>query len=306
MAPKRRFSAAAFQADTRRKTSAVEGTVANLEVTVSPWGSAFGIFETATKSTQLWQLQLRQAGPKPVTYQILGSARRVLLQHPNSDVRDLKTLEEHCHIRLLNGAPPQTGPADPDSVGLESWMPVIYCAGDTPMPGLDFIKSILHEKDENGELSHMPECVLLHVEEKWPFGELPTGWSYQQTQNYKPFSAAPPRGKRHLLMQVERGSNTEDYCLMFMGNLYAFREQFEENGVTGGFIEHEHGREYVRTISVSNNKDGKRRIEEILHEALSELPVYLINATEDTEDAMVQWLQTQRTVHFGEQAQCCS
>ncbi len=296
-----RVNASTFQPKTHQKLHGAEGSTTDLEITVIPWGSALRLFEGATKSTKLWQLQLQQSGPDALTRHILRDARRALLQHPNENVRHLEHLEKNCHIRLLSGAPPQVGATDADSVGLQAWLPVLYCTGEAPLPGLDFINFILRHRHNIGQLPNLPRCRVLTVQSTYPYGELPGGWVHRQAapDTYNPFRGAPPCGKRHLMMQLEHSNSAEKYTLIFFGGVYPFRQQLNEIGLSGGYIQHEADREYVRTISVHDTDECKILIHVILQDALSGWPIFFVNATGNLHDALATWLQEQPTVHFG-------
>ncbi|CAE7330413.1 unnamed protein product [Symbiodinium sp. CCMP2592] len=301
---KRRFSASNIKPNTKQRLATADGDeITDLQVSVTPWGSAFGMLSDKDKSSRLWQLQLRQGGPKAVTYQILAAARRVLQNYPADGVMDTRTLEEQQGIKLLNGAPPQGGPADPDGVGLEAWLSTVYCTGESPQDGLDFVKFLLKHRYDNGEIAAMPTCVLATRHPTWPFGDQPQGWSYQQllADQHRPFSALPPRGKRHVMMQVEMASEEEDeYILCFWGNIYPYREAFDAKSLEGGRVDMEAGSEYVRSLKITNSDEDKERVANILENVLLSLPVYLINATGTSADELVHWLCEQDSVYLGE------
>ena len=135
---------------------------------------------------------------------------------------------EQKGIKLLNGAPPQGGPADPDAVGLEPCLAAVYCTGESPQEGLDIFKHLLQFRSvrKRRDRSISQPCRLV----SWrpatptdPFGKKPEGWIYQQLRadEHKPFSALPPRGRRHVMMQMEKTSEQDDqYILCFGGNIY--------------------------------------------------------------------------------------
>eukprot|EP00969_Alexandrium_andersonii_P247038 10917368-Alexandrium_andersonii.AAC.1 len=45
-----------------------------------------------------------------------------------------------------------------------------------------------------------------------------------------PFDAPPPRGRKHLALQVEKEDAPGAYSLLFVGNTYAFKSAFEKAG----------------------------------------------------------------------------
>ena len=80
------------------------------------------IFEGLETDVPLWQAQ------------IAGSAKEAfgpkeLLKFVCEDVRCLESLETVLRVKLNIGAPPQSGPLDPDGVGVAPWNMAIYCAG---------------------------------------------------------------------------------------------------------------------------------------------------------------------------------
>ncbi|CAE7280222.1 unnamed protein product [Symbiodinium sp. CCMP2592] len=287
---KRRFSASNIKPNTKQRLATADGDeITDLQVSVTPWGSAFGMLSDKDKSSRLWQLQLRQGGPKAVTYQILAAARRALQNYPADGVMDTRTLEEQQGIKLLNGAPPQGGPADPDGVGLEAWLSTVYCTGESPQDGLDFVKFLLKHRYDNGEIAAMPTCVLATRHPTWPFGDQPQGWSYQRS--------APT----NIDLSVEMSSEEEDeYILCFWGNIYPYREAFDAKSLEGGRVDMETGSEYVRSLKITNSDEDKERVADILENVLLSLPVYLINTTGTSADELVHWLCKQDSVYLGE------
>ena len=129
-----------------------------LTAVIRKWGSAFTVFEGTDRDTPLWQLQICHGGRNSFGYQVLAVAREALQKHPNSGVRDLQQLESVLQVRVLNGAPPQSGPMDPDDIGLEAWQVVLYATSVST--ALDFIELVLSHKVAKGHLLQLPS---LHV-----------------------------------------------------------------------------------------------------------------------------------------------
>ena len=96
-------------------------------------------------------------GPK----ELLKFAREALLEHPDKDVRCLESLETVLRVKLNIGAPPQSGPLDPDGVGVAPWNMAIYCAGPDPSPALDLVAFVLDHKKRVGDLAAVPRLGLL-------------------------------------------------------------------------------------------------------------------------------------------------
>ena len=123
-------------------------------------------------------------------YQVLAVARETLDQ-----------LESVLCVRLVNGAPPHTGPLDPDGVGLDAWQVVLYSTSTTS--ALDIVHFMMKHKVAMGQILHLPTMTaacqdgsLVSVPDQWTLDPRPA-------QLLKPFAALPPRGRRHILCQPE-------------------------------------------------------------------------------------------------------
>ena len=140
---------------------------------------------------------------------------------------------------------------------------------------------------------------LARGSERFIDGDLPAPWELEEagTPAPHPFDAPPPRGKRHVLAQVETDEDGQ-YSLMLMGNTWAFRDKFDRCGITGGYVEGDSGNEYVRCLTgLSYDEESKDRIMDVFGDAgLCNYAVYLIDETENTYDPMVQWLLTLENV----------
>ena len=318
-AKRRRFSASAVNLTTGARTNNAHGDGSQLVATIRRWGSTYGIFDDGARSDSLWQLQIAHGGSQSFGYHLLQTSRDALLQHPNANVRNLVDLEKAMHIKILNGAPPQTGPADPDSVGLEAWLPVVYAP--TPNDGMDIIKFILQHKVGAGHTVQMPKLIAVFPDEEAP--EVPEPWVVQNEHALQlpTFKALPPRTRRHLLMQVEleqsvnkpeqQGAQQQDterrqssYHVMFFGGIYPFKELFDAANVQGGLVPQPDGTkdEYVRHLRVTHAERDKDRLTTILDEVLLGTPVYLIDETEEEGDELIRWLLEQPSVELGERS----
>ena len=197
---RKRFSSSDITLSRNNGTGDAESN--ELTAVVRKWGSAFTVFEGVDRDTPLWQFQICHNGRNSFGYQVLAVAREALQKHPNSGVRDLQQLESVLQVRVLNGAPPQSGPMDPDGIGLEAWQVVLY---STSIPtALDFIELVLNHKVAKGHLLQLPS---LHVAN--PDGLLdtvPQPWKSSPFPLHGPkaFAALPPRGRRHVLCLVEQ------------------------------------------------------------------------------------------------------
>lgn len=63
---------------------------------------------------------------------VVAGSRNALLDHPDEEVRNLKTFEKVKRVRLLSGQVNPREEADLDQIGVQAWNPVIYAAGETP------------------------------------------------------------------------------------------------------------------------------------------------------------------------------
>ena len=136
-----------------------QGDGSELVTRVRRWGSTFGVFEDGSRTEPLWQLQIAHGGRQSFGYQLLNVRKEALQQHPNENVRNPLHLETELRIRVISGAPPQTGHPDPDGVGLEAWRPVIYAP--TPADGMGIVEFIMKHKIGAGQVLEMPRLIAL-------------------------------------------------------------------------------------------------------------------------------------------------
>eukprot|EP00971_Amphidinium_carterae_P011429 225033-Amphidinium_carterae.3 len=64
-------------------------------------------------------------------------------------------------IRVLSRAPPESGKADPDDVGIKAWRAAAYCTGDTPAFGFNLIKHMVQFKLVKGDCHRAPALLTL-------------------------------------------------------------------------------------------------------------------------------------------------
>ena len=322
---KRRFSAIDITPSRANGNGDAEGN--ELTAVVRRWGSAFTVFEGADRDTPLWQLQICHNGRNSFGYQVLAVAREAVQKHPNPNVRDLQHLESILQVRILNGAPPQNGPMDPDGTGLEAWQVVLYATSISA--ALEFVQLVLHHKVTKGHLLQLP---ALHVTS--PDGAVdtvPQPWksSHCPLHGPKAFAALPPKGRRHILCQVElrmsaaKTTSSQDsghaeetnmdvgtddstgpiYTVSIFGGIYPYRELFDAACITGGHIAQPDGnRDYVRFLEVQNDDQGRGKVKSIFEQVLLHVPVYLIDSTQTPSDEMVSWISSLPSVELGETA----
>lgn len=322
---KRRFSAIDITPSRSNGNGDAEGN--ELTAVIRRWGSAFTVFEGADRDTPLWQIQICHAGRNSFGYQVLAVAREAVQTHPNPNVRDLHQLESILQVRLLNGAPPQNGPLDPDGTGLEAWQVVLYAASVSA--ALEFVQLVLSHKVTKGHLLQLPALHVASPDDSVDAVPQPWKSSHYPLHGPKAFTALPPRGRRHILCQVElrqpaaRTTNSQDsgqaeettmdvgaddstepiYTISIFGGIYPYRELFDAANISGGHIAQPGGnRDYVRFLEVHNDDQGRNKLKSIFEQVLLHVPVYLIDCTQTPNDEMVSWLGGLPSVELGETA----
>ena len=109
--PKRRFQAqevALQEPLTKRNSNNTDPTAGRfLVATVTYWGSAAYYFDNTPTATKLWQVQIDHAGYNNFSFKLLNVISDTLRNYPDTNITDLKSLEQHMKIRVLNGAPSQ-------------------------------------------------------------------------------------------------------------------------------------------------------------------------------------------------------
>lgn len=267
----------------------------------------------------LWQVQL--AGDKSAFgFQLSATAKEALLHHPHPDVRTLEDLERVLQVRLLLGGPAVSGPSDPDRVGFVNWQLVLYSNG--LVGALNFIQFILEYKVQKKMLASMPELFVRVMD---PGGApLSPPWrKFTDTSLVLPglFNALPPKGRRHVLAQLEIREASEDfeadkenrdlqsqnlhdsepsdisYFLTFFGGIYFFRDRFEDKGVPGDLvvINSDGDSDYVRYVEFKMEAASMERVLEVLQDVLKKMPIYFINMAGES-DPMAAWLVQQASI----------
>ena len=144
----------------------------------------------------------------------------------------------------------------------------------------------------------------------------------------KPFGALPPRGRRHVLAQLERleepnsqGNGPEEgedaeghsnrrrgnatHTITFYGHLYPFKERFDQSSIPGSLARMNPAseqKEYVRFLDLKMDDASKQKVREVLEDTLKGHPLYLINMA-GAADPMAAWLQQQQTILHVETAE---
>ena len=252
----------------------------------------------AFADTKLWQVQLTGGGQKAFAYNILATANEVLQGHPDCRVRSLRDLEEVQQLRLVIGMPAKSGDNDPDGVGLVDWQLAIYSGKGGLEAALDFIHFVLQQKVAKGYLNTMPElqaCIMAPAAVQ----SLPAPWQELASDSPAmpmPFSALPPKGRRHVVCQLdgqERGADA-GYTVSFFGGIYHYKDGFESQRIQGTLLPTGTAdkRDYVRYLECGMDTTAKQRIAGVLESVLLKLPLYFINGA-GRDDPMATWLQHQ-------------
>ena len=198
----------------------------------------------------------------------------------------------------------------------------IYCSNVAD--ALSFIRFILDFKVQHGYVASMPD-LLLHAADA-DTGLLPSPWRVLSDPAFvppEPFRVMPPKGRRHVVAQLEKNEDGVDgsagsdedndhdaaesaatrqeddapYTLSFWGCIYHFKERFEAKGIPGSLVpinSQEH-KDYVRYLKMSLDDEGKQQVELVLEDILKGMPVYFIN-TAGEDDPMAAWLQQQPSI----------
>ena len=292
----------------------------DLVVTVRRWGCTLNIFPNGTTEESLWQLQIRHNPTQKLNsfgFQLLANVRELLESHPNANVQDLKSLEDHERILIYNGGPGRNGENDPDKVGLEPWQPVLYQGGNDPNRSLDFIHLLMQHKLQKGQLVTLPNFMIA-CREGLP-ADLPAPWQLS-TQAFlqKPFGALPPRQRRHILCQLEIKDTTPNeqtlpeadaehnldtlYIFSVFGGMYSYRDMLDAANISTGYVELEENatREYIRFVQIKNNDEGRTTLRSLLEDVLCRVPLYFINATGNASDPVAEWLRGQTSIVPGD------
>ena len=278
-----------------KSSRAADANGGELHATARRWGKAWSAFESPNTFGQqpLWQIQVVHSGRNSFGYQLLATVKAALETH---EAKDLATLESKHGVKIFTGAPPQSAEADPDGVGMQSWRPVVYAAGASPVEGLKLIQFVVDFKVQRRDVMEKPRMVLLQPEAEWAFGLVPPGWIFRHSEAVpRAFEAQPPRGRRHVIMQLEchnTDGDEKEYMLSFFGGIYAFRDHFDHKSISGAYAELAGGsRDYIRCIKFTDLDASKNLIEDILGEGvLDGTPVFFANAADEPDADVVDWL----------------
>ncbi len=302
--PKRRFQASdiTVQAPTPRRMNDPQQTGDNqtLTVTLARYGSAAFCFDHTATQEKLWQAQVDHAGYNNFSFKILQMITEVLRTYDDSKLTDTQALETHHKIRVLNGGPTQAKEDnDPDNMKFVPWRPVFYVADQSITFFLDLVYRIMKHKNDTGQLTDMPEFHIQSARDDWmPSEGLAEPWQKLDTDpGWLPsiFRVPPPRGRRHVLCQIERSEDTHDgeYALLFWGALWVYRDKLDSLRINGGFAPSQdptEKRTYVRMVKLNDDAAGRERISSILNNGFHQVPIYFVDQLQERDNALYKWL----------------
>ena len=274
-------------------------------------------------------MQLAGSSQNAFTFRLLTFAQDALLQYPHPEVRSLHDLEKVLQVRVVAGGPPLSGPEDPDGMGFVMWQPVIYCTHW--VDAFSFIDFLLKYKAQRGYLENTPELTAHIVGANLADDcQLPAPWRLlRDPASFKlpgPFSVLPPKGRRHVLAQLEKHAAWEDilnepeigadpekgsgasatYILTFFGGIYPFKDSFEKQGLKSMMVAHDENpsgkKEFVRYLTFKmGSEEAMQQVVAVLVDALKEVPVCFTNMAEES-DVAAAWLQRQPSIFRVEDA----
>ena len=265
----------------------------------------------------LYQIQFCGNAARSFTFQVLTSVKDMLEKGDDQEVKTLSVMESKWHVGIITGAPQPAGRSDPDKVGIAAWTPALYCGGIIPVKGLEVIHKTLEMKAQGQRFAQtLPQLKV------WTPGalafQLPDPWTACKPTEIvppAPFNVQPPRGKRHVLAQLELqpNENVQDsdeeeptkYMLSFLGGIYPFREAFDHHQIVGVQVTKTDGeKDYIRVLDNLDPNDGKAeaRIRVVLGDILSGMPVYLVNKTPRADLMAALVLSMESIVHGEDEA----
>ena len=175
--------------------------------------------------------------------------------------------------------------------------------GSTPNAALEFIHLVVQHKVRSGTITMPQFAVHLFADQNI---QAPAPWQVVPPADMpdpmpSPFLALPPRGRRHVLCQLERqapekqeedsdeeGERQEGvkYIFSVFGGIYAFRGRFEEHSIQGAQVQVDpNTQEYVRMVEFSGLEEGKSSLTDILQNCLQQIPVFFVNMAGSQDEA---------------------
>ena len=282
-----------------RTSTGSRSAVSPVLVTIYKWAKkADGIFPNAAADVPVWQLQIVHDSRPSVTFGFLAALRAYL---PEEDLETLDELEQRKCLRVvIAGGQGQ----DPDGVGVKPWRVAMYAASSTPIAALGFLAGFVQHVGHSPEFANLgvPSLEIMGQSANHLDGSVPEPW-HVTGNTISPahaFDALPPRGRRHLLLTIEKEENSDCYSCMLSGNTWQYRNLFDQASIPGGYVGEEGAdREYVRVLRhLVDDEDVHARIRDVLDaDVLQGHAVFLVDETDTPDDEFVRWVRTLPSVH---------
>ena len=257
-------------------------------------------FDDLQSEMPMYQYQIQHEKKPSVLFQFLAELKKFIATLDPA----LPSLEEMEKQRFIRVAMPGDRFEDVDDVGIVPWRVALYAATDEPKSILTMINQFVTWKCQQSEFSShgQPKIELTHSsKECLDACESLEGFDIKPMGSFSlhAFDAAPFRGKRHLVMNIEKGDDDNTYDILFFGCTWPFRWDFEKASIQGGYIEGESAdKEYCRMLSdVLDDVDGRARLQKILTDTLKNMVVFLADNTDEKNNDLVKFLRGLTSVH---------
>lgn len=158
-----------------------------------------------------------------------------------------------------------TPPEDPDNIGFHEWTPVLYACGDTAMAAdkaISFLKKYLQFLKDQGYVKTTENySIELICAGSFVLGDVDNREYTVRREHVtlrKILSAAPPKGRSIVYIDVEAGATQATLTIVVTGATFAFRSQFDEHAYEGGHAEDESGKTvYTRVLRDVDASQGR-------------------------------------------------
>ena len=295
---KKRLSAKQFVARASAPSTGTSGAnLSELEpvkVNVVKWvNDARYVFEDLHHEVAMYQYQVVHEKRPSILFQFLTEFKK-FIQTIDPSFTSLDEFEKQRSVRVVM---PGDRFEDVDHVGIVPWRLAFYAATMDTKSILNIIYDFVNWKCQQLEFSSFtpPKIMLtyasktyVNVDNEINFNIMPMGSFAMHA-----FDAAPARGKRHLIMSVEKG-DSDDVCdVLFLGSTWPFRQEFEAAQIQGGYIEPDSGsKEYCRMLKkVSIDKEGCKLLVTILTKPLKNTTIFLNDFTDEVDNSVVKFLR---------------
>ena len=178
-------------------------------VSIRSWGNAAFVFPDLAERADwrkpentLWQARIFHTGRRSLGYMLLDAARAALRVHPDASMKTLEQLQQNHHVKLLSGGPPSSGDPDPDGMEFTPWQPVIYAAGESPMPILELLQYLVKHHCTCGHWRHTPPLAI-RIQE----------WTWAAKPATAMDAPLPPKHERHRLFPCSPTNHKTTYTM---------------------------------------------------------------------------------------------